>query len=183
MLVSIGQHRRPCKHSNTRNRETCSEAGFTVADFSFRVIRSIAWFRANPTSTSTFRFLIDDSPKTVGKTNLLKGENHKSSHFQMSHSLTKRYVYGLCGGAAVAIKQLNRLLWRMATKLIEYENKNNICVRLKWTVTLADHTDASSNLYKLIRSCGGSAGALLQMWDLLTFELEKMTTKIKDYNV
>ena len=31
--------------SNTRNRETCFEAGFTVSYFSFRVIKSIAWFR------------------------------------------------------------------------------------------------------------------------------------------
>ena len=31
--------------NNTRNRETCFDAGFTVSDFSFRVIKSIAWFR------------------------------------------------------------------------------------------------------------------------------------------
>ena len=31
--------------NNTRNRETCFEASFTVSDFSFRVIRSIARFR------------------------------------------------------------------------------------------------------------------------------------------
>ena len=30
---------------NTRNRDTCFEAGFTVSDFSLRIIKSIAWFR------------------------------------------------------------------------------------------------------------------------------------------
>ena len=29
----------------SRNRETCIETGFTVSDFSFRVIKSIAWRR------------------------------------------------------------------------------------------------------------------------------------------
>ena len=32
--------------NNTRNRETCFEAGFTVSDFSFSVIKSIALISA-----------------------------------------------------------------------------------------------------------------------------------------
>ena len=47
-------------HANsTRNRETRIEAGFTVSDFSFRVIKIDRLISANPTSIPTFGFLID----------------------------------------------------------------------------------------------------------------------------
>ena len=38
--------------------ETIFEAGFAVSDFSFNVIKLIAWFVAHPTLNPTFGFLI-----------------------------------------------------------------------------------------------------------------------------
>ena len=44
--------------NNTRNRETCFEAGLTVSDFSlsYQIDRLVS---VNPTSNPTFEFLID----------------------------------------------------------------------------------------------------------------------------
>ena len=49
--------------NNTRICETCFEAGFSVSDFGFRVMKSIAWFRRYLTSNLTLRFITDHALK------------------------------------------------------------------------------------------------------------------------
>ena len=45
--------------NNTRNSNTCFEAGFTVSDVSFKNHQIDRLVSANPTSNPTFGFLID----------------------------------------------------------------------------------------------------------------------------
>ena len=50
--------------NNIRNHETCFEAGFTVSDSSFNVVKiNQCLISANPTSNLTFGFLIDRDDK------------------------------------------------------------------------------------------------------------------------
>ena len=67
--------------NETQNRKTYCEAGFTFSDFSFRVIKSIAW-DGESTSNPMFEFLID-----FALTHFI-AENKQDATLQMKHLLT-----------------------------------------------------------------------------------------------